>query len=60
MHSTAFENCTLFYTQYIEPASAPITVVEFGSYNVNGTLRPIFGNAKYIGIDMPAGPGVLS
>lgn len=35
------------------------TVVEFGSYDINGSVRPLFdGCAQYIGIDPQAGPGV--
>lgn len=33
-------------------------VVEFGSLNVNGTVRDLFVGAEYIGIDLLDGPGV--
>lgn len=34
-------------------------ILEVGSYNENGSVRTLFGNAeKYIGIDMRSGPGV--
>jgi len=35
-------------------------VVDIGSYDVNGSYKPIFGsnNIKYIGIDMQEGPNV--
>lgn len=33
-------------------------VLEFGSYNVNGSLRPLFNASEYIGIDHRPGPGV--
>jgi len=36
----------------------PATVLEFGSYNVNGTQRVNFQSSKYIGIDIEAGSGV--
>lgn len=60
MHETAYENCMLFYNQYIHPFAGKqdIRVVEFGSFNVNGSLRPIFEYCEYIGIDMCDGPGV--
>lgn len=60
MHLTAYENCMLFYEQYIRTMERvePLIVVEFGSYIVNGTLRPIFEGSKYIGIDLETGPGV--
>ena len=37
----------------------PGTVLEVGSYNVNGTIRECFRDAtRYIGIDQSPGPGV--
>ncbi len=33
-------------------------VVEFGSRNVNGSVRDLFGGASYVGVDLVAGPGV--
>lgn len=38
------------------PECAP-PILEVGSYNVNGSVRPFFGE-PYIGIDMRPGPGV--
>jgi hypothetical protein len=35
-----------------------IRIVEIGSLNVNGTIRDLFPNADYTGIDRVAGPGV--
>ena len=34
------------------------TVVEFGSKDVNGTILPLLGQAKYTGVDVEAGPNV--
>jgi SAM-dependent methyltransferase len=35
------------------------TVLEVGSYDVNGSVRPLFeGCREYIGVDMREGPGV--
>ena len=33
-------------------------VLEVGSRNINGTVRPLFGDAHYVGIDIVAGDGV--
>jgi len=33
-------------------------VIEFGSYDINGTPREFFRNCMYAGIDWRAGPGV--
>lgn len=56
MHQAAWD--------FFERATADITmdgltVLEFGSYDVNGSLRPIFaGCARYVGVDVRPGPGV--
>jgi len=36
----------------------PARVLEVGSLNVNGSVRPLFGNADYTGVDRVAGPNV--
>jgi SAM-dependent methyltransferase len=33
-------------------------VLEIGSYDVNGSVRPLFGECDYTGIDVRGGPGV--
>lgn len=38
--------------------TAKLSVLELGSYNVNGTVRDHFPGAHYFGIDRVAGPGV--
>lgn len=35
-----------------------ISILEVGSYDVNGSVRQIFPGCKYIGADLCAGPGV--
>jgi SAM-dependent methyltransferase len=35
-----------------------ILILEIGSYNVNGTIRDIFVNQRYIGVDVKKGPCV--
>jgi len=34
------------------------SVVEFGSRDVNGTIRPLLGAAQYVGVDIEPGPNV--
>lgn len=58
MHQTAYENAQKFYSKYCKHLISESIVVDFGSYDVNGTLRPIFQTHRYIGIDMCAGPNV--
>ncbi len=33
-------------------------ILEIGSYNVNGTIRPFFQGSTYVGVDIIAGPDV--
>ena len=33
-------------------------VLEFGSLDINGSVRSLFGDARYLGIDRVPGPGV--
>jgi SAM-dependent methyltransferase len=33
-------------------------VLEIGSFDVNGSIRPFFKNSSYIGVDLSEGPGV--
>lgn len=58
MHETAFENCQKFYDKYCKNLEKDLLVVDFGSYDVNGTLKPIFVDFNYTGIDMSPGPNV--
>jgi SAM-dependent methyltransferase len=33
-------------------------VLEIGSYDVNGSIRPLFRGSSYVGVDLTEGPGV--
>lgn len=45
---------------YVESHAShePITVLECGARDVNGTVRDLFPNATWIGVDIGEGPGV--
>jgi ubiquinone/menaquinone biosynthesis C-methylase UbiE len=58
MHISAQINAQKFYTKYCTNLSKNAVVVDFGSYDINGTLKPIFEKHTYIGIDMCPGPNV--
>ena len=59
MHTTAFKNCIDFFNKYISSTFEKSSlVIDFGSYDVNGTLKPIFKDYNYKGIDMCQGPNV--
>lgn len=56
MHDTAYEIGKLFFDAY---GRAGQTILENGSYNVNGTLRDFCPEgATYLGLDLSKGPGV--
>jgi SAM-dependent methyltransferase len=57
MHISAYKNCVKFYEEFCKP-NTQLKVVDFGSYDINGSLKPIFKTHNYIGIDMSAGPNV--
>jgi hypothetical protein len=61
MHPTAYENCIKFYNKYVLPminSGVFLKVIDFGAYDCNGCLRPIFKGCEYKGLDMSAGPNV--
>ena len=52
----AFWNyCKERYARYF---SGNVSVLEVGSFNVNGTVRQFFSVGKYVGVDWRAGEGV--
>lgn len=52
MHTEAFEFVEQFRTD------KPIHVIEIGSRNINGSVRPLFPNATWVGLDLHPGPDV--
>jgi SAM-dependent methyltransferase len=58
VHSTAYEELAKF-AEMLDP-STHLKIGDVGAYDVNGCLRPLFTNDKWIyrGIDMSAGPNV--
>lgn len=57
MHHSAYINAEKFAKKYI-PNLSNKKVLDVGSYDVNGTLKPIFEEANYVGLDMESGPNV--
>lgn len=53
MHKTAFQNCKRFVENYLSTQDK-LRILDVGSYDVNGTVRPIFNtpNWSYVGMDM--------
>ena len=59
MHASSYEHMTDLVQRHLDPQQ-PLSVVDIGSYDVNGSYRTLF-NAPgwaYTGIDLSAGPGV--
>ena len=57
MHQTAYDTGRFFFQIYWQPGFSRI--LDVGSQDVNGTLRPIAPPAaNYTGVDLVAGPGV--
>ena len=58
MHYSAYVNAEKFYMNYCSDNIENKKILDVGSYDVNGSLRPIFEKGQYIGMDMEAGPNV--
>ena len=59
MHLTAYKNAESFFEKFCKNMDRSSRVVDFGAYDVNGTMKPIFSpHFGYIGIDMEKGPNV--
>ncbi len=54
MHEAAFQ----FVASKVEQLGPFDSVIEIGSYDINGSVRPLFQGAEYIGLDMQEGQGV--
>ena len=50
-----WEHCKEKYPRYF---ADPSKVIEFGSFNINGTVRVLFNCTEYIGLDWIEGPSV--
>ena len=57
MHKTAYDSCKRFYECYGKYFDNP-KVVDIGSQNVNGTVKDIFQNCDYVGLDIEAADNV--
>lgn len=59
MHVTAYQNAAKFVKTYVDLSKKmDLTVVDIGSYDVNGTMKPLFPGVRYIGVDQSPGPNV--
>jgi SAM-dependent methyltransferase len=58
MHQSAYKNAEKFYNKYCKENIENKKILDVGSYDVNGTAKPIFERGTYIGLDMEEGPNV--
>ena len=60
MHYNAMRHAKLFFETYCSDPTVDLSVVEIGSYNVNGSLKDVItpNVKKYTGVDFSPGPGV--
>lgn len=59
MHKSAFINAQKFYNTYCVDNIESKTILDIGAWDGgNGSLRPIFNQGKYIGLDIQKGPNV--
>jgi SAM-dependent methyltransferase len=59
MHPSSFRHMQQLVANYLDPTRS-IRVADLGSYDVNGSYRPLFSKPgwHYIGVDLSAGPNV--
>lgn len=60
MHPSAMVRMNWFVENYV-PAEKNVSILDVGSYNVNGCYRDLFKareNVKYVGLDITEGPNV--
>jgi SAM-dependent methyltransferase len=58
MHYSAYANAEKFYEKYCKINIENKKILDVGSYDVNGTMKPIFEKGQYVGLDMEEGPNV--
>lgn len=58
MHKSAYKNADQFYNKYCKIDIENKKILDIGSYDVNGTLKPIFKYGQYVGLDQSHGPNV--
>jgi len=57
MHGDSYDLMAKFVADYLDPA-ADLDVLDVGSYDINGTYKPLFRPWRYTGLDIEPGPNV--
>ena len=55
MHANSMKLMAQFVAKYVKPG---MTVLDIGSYDVNGNYKGLFSRMEYLGADIEAGPNV--
>lgn len=60
MHADAFNWTKSSFERWYSPSMGKLKVLEFGSLDINGTIKSIFEPhcSSYVGVDLQEGPGV--
>lgn len=61
MHTSSYRHMEDLVARYLEPKRGlPQEILDIGSYDVNGSYRPLFETAawQYLGVDLSPGPNV--
>jgi SAM-dependent methyltransferase len=61
MHQSSFDKMAEFCRHYLDQRrNEPLTILDLGSHDINGSYRPIFANKtwRYIGVDLTKGQNV--
>lgn len=60
MHESSLKRMEWFVKNYLENRTETMSILDVGSYDVNGTYKQFFNNEKYryTGLDMVTGPNV--
>lgn len=58
MHTSSMELMQQFRMKYLPVDLSGISILDVGSYDVNGTYKDLFIGASYVGLDIADGPNV--
>src|SRR5947208_731921 len=59
MHTSSYEHMADLVARHL-PAGQPLRILDIGSYDVNGSYKPLFAQPgwQYVGVDLSPGPNV--
>lgn len=59
MHASSYQHMATLVERYLDTQTA-LMIIDLGSYDVNGSYRPLFSRPdwRYVGVDLEPGPNV--